>query len=187
MKKSSSIIFYIVLFSFALLGLSSCKNGGFFPPSEKSTSSVRKQSEYPQTRNEEQLEKMGKIGGDGLFNKLLGFGGSSKSSDGTISVDGYLWRAVVDSTYKFPIERIEPKYGILLTDWYTLPSKPGYRYKLNVYITSDRLHADSIKVSAFKQTKVGADWADSGHAESLARMIEERILFKARALKVQDK
>lgn len=183
MKSSLSVILYLVFIGFAL---SSCQKGGLFAPSEKSMSSIRKQNKYPQTRNEVQLEKMGKIGGDGLFNKLLGLG-TSKSHDGLISVDSYLWRAVIDSTYKLPVERVEPKYGILLTDWYTLPNQPGYRYKLNVYITSDKLHADSIKVSAFKQTKVGADWKDSGNAESLAHMIEERILFKARALKVQDK
>lgn len=182
----------LVLCSSMCFGLVACStnssNNSVFGGNSVSHSTKKKQSSYPKTRNEEQLEKMGKIGGDdGLINKLLGFGGSSKNSDGTISVDGYLWRAVIDTTYKLPVERIEPQYGILMTDWHVLPDNPGMRYKLNVYITSDRLHADSIKVSAFKQRKIGTEWTDVGDADALARSIEERVLFRARALKVGDK
>lgn len=186
MFKKFFVLFFGVLLACSVSSCSVNSNDvAFEHKKHHKSASKKKKSEYPQTRNEEQLEKMGKIGGeDGLLNRILGFGGSSKSSDGTMVVDGYLWRAVVDTTYKLPIERIDPQYGILFTDWHTLPNAPGVRYKLNIYITSDRLHADSVKVSAFKQRKIGTEWTEVGDADALARSVEERILFKARALKV---
>ena len=52
----------------------------------------------------------------------------------TIGVNGYLWRAAVDTVSFAPLLQANPSSGVIITDWYTSPRAPGERVKLTVAI-----------------------------------------------------
>src|ERR1700744_1998540 len=82
------------------------------------------------------------------------FGGDEKKTDNSgIGVNGFLWRASLDTISFMPIASADPFGGVMITDWYTPPDQPGERTKLNVYIRGRDLRADGVKVSVFRQTK----------------------------------
>jgi hypothetical protein len=54
------------------------------------------------------------------------------ASDGTaaaIGVNGYLWRATLDTLAFMPLASADPYGGVVITDWYTNPEKPDERFK----------------------------------------------------------
>lgn len=177
-------LFVIFIIAFTLSG---CGSAGS-KSNESATKSAYQEykDKYPKTRDERQLEKMGKIGGSGLFNMVFGSDDGNKAGPAK-GVNGYLWTASLDSVYKVPLEKIEPAAGIIMTDWYTLPHSTGFRYKTNIYITSSQLAADSIKVAVFSQRRIGNNWVDRGVSEALSHEYQEKILYKARELKVAKK
>ncbi len=165
MKAIKSILIYI-----SLLTLTACSN-------------IERKAEYPKTRQEQQEERIGKLGGSGLFSWSTG----NNKSGHSIEVNGYLWQASLDTVYMMPILSIDPHAGTIMTDWYhDKNTNPHMRYKLNIFITSGRLTADGIRVTAFTQEKRNNKWHDQGVSQELGHSIEERILYKARELKVRQ-
>lgn len=123
------------------------------------------------------------FGKDGL--KI--FGGKGKGEDesaGGIGVNAFLWRASLDTVSFMPLASADPFGGVILTDWYTDPSTPNERMKLNVFITGKELKADALNVRAFRQVSGKNGWADAPVAEDTARKLEDSILTRARELRV---
>lgn len=105
--------------------------------------------------------------------------------DGAIAVNGYLWRASLDTTSFMPLTSADPFGGVIITDWYSPPETPQERFKLTVYILDRRLRADGIKVSVFRQMRVGPGlWADSAVGSDTAAKLENAILTRARQLRM---
>ena len=104
-----------------------------------------------------------------------------------IGVNSYLWRASLDTLAFMPLASADPYGGVINTDWYTNPEKPGERFKVTVYILDTRLRADGLTVSVFKQIK-GADgqWADSNTSTQTQVDLENAILVKARQLRLSN-
>lgn len=119
---------------------------------------------------------------------LFGGGDKKKTSDGSgIGVNGFLWRASLDTISFMPIASADPFGGTILTDWYTDPKNPNERTKLNVFIRDRELTADGVKVSVFRQTKAAnGGWQDAPVAASTARDLENAILTKARQLRLSN-
>lgn len=117
------------------------------------------------------------------FNKR----GSAAETGGNIGVNIYLWRAALETLSFMPITQADSNGGVIVTDWYTSPEKPDERVRANVLILGKSLRAEGLKVSLFKQTrgKSGA-WADAPVAAATERGLEDRILTKARAIKVKS-
>ncbi len=141
---------------------------------------------YPKPREEVELEKMGKLTGE---QGIVLFGGNSKKGKGEksgISVNSYLWRATLDTVHFMPITKIDPFAGVIMTDWYSPPHHPKERFKLNLFVLSGHLRSDSIRVSAFRQVLRGHDWVDATPSLQFINSIEEKILVRARELKVRD-
>lgn len=119
----------------------------------------------------------GKTGRDALF-------GDNKEDTSGIGVNSFLWRASLDTISFMPVKSADPFGGVILTDWYENPEKPGERFKLNVYILDRQLRADGIRVAVFKQTAGINGWRDASVTDKTARDIETTILTRARELKV---
>lgn len=127
----------------------------------------------------------------GGFHLIPHFGGGSKAkapSDApAIGVNGYLWRASLDTLAFMPLASADPYGGVIITDWYTNPEKPDERFKCTVYILDSRLRADGLNVTVFKQVKdpTGA-WVDAASAGQTETDIENAILTKARQLRLSN-
>lgn len=121
----------------------------------------------------------------------FGLGGRGKGAptgeQPTIGVNGYLWRATLDTLAFMPLASADPYGGVVITDWYVNPEKPDERFKCTVYILDARLRADGLNVAVFKQTRDGAGgWVDAPSAGQTETDIENAILTKARQLKLSN-
>ncbi|OUR80456.1 hypothetical protein A9Q83_00555 [Alphaproteobacteria bacterium 46_93_T64] len=117
------------------------------------------------------------------------FGDGKKLSDGQggggIGVNGYLWRASLDTLSFMPLSSADPFGGVIITDWYTPVESPGERFKVTVYILDRRLRADGIRVSAFKQNlDTTNNWIPVQLTPKTVTNLENAILRRARELRI---
>jgi len=112
------------------------------------------------------------------------------ASDGqapSIGVNGYLWRATLDTLSFMPLASADPYGGVVITDWYSNPEKPDERFKATVYILDSRLRADGLNVAVFKQQRDAAgNWVDAPSAGQTETDIENAILTRARQLRLSN-
>ncbi len=115
-------------------------------------------------------------------------GASSRSAPAaTIGVNGYLWRATLDTLAFMPLQSADPYGGVVITDWYVNPEKPDERFKATVYILDARLRADGLNVTVFKEISNGAGgWSPSPTAAQTSTDIENAILTRARQLRLSN-
>jgi hypothetical protein len=116
---------------------------------------------------------------------VFGSGGAKDQRKG-VAVNAYLWRASLDTLSFMPMEQTDPFGGTIKTGWYVPPATPGERLRVAIYILDSRLRADALRVSVFKETKKPTgDWIDATVDPETVTKIENLILNKARALKIQ--
>lgn len=109
------------------------------------------------------------------------------ASAASVAVNGYLWRATLDTLSFMPLASADPYGGVIITDWYVNPEKPDERFKCTVYILDARLRADGLNVSVFKQTKDAAGgWVDAPSAAQTETDLENAILTRARQLRLSN-
>ncbi len=112
---------------------------------------------------------------------------ASAASQATIGVNGYLWRATLDTLAFMPLATADPWGGTVITDWYANPEKPDERFKVTVYILDTRLRADGLKVTVFKQSKdATGQWADAPTSDQTESDFENAILTRARQLRLSN-
>ena len=118
------------------------------------------------------------------------FGGRSRlardgeGGGGGIGVNAYLWRGTLETIDFMPLASADPFGGLIITDWYQPPASPGERLKVHVLILDRSLRADAVKVSVFRQERQGSDWADAAVDPKTATALEDKILTKARELRI---
>jgi hypothetical protein len=109
------------------------------------------------------------------------------SQAASVSVNGYLWRATLDTLSFMPLQSADPYGGVIITDWYSNPEKPDERFKLTVYILDSRLRADGLNVTVFKQVKdASGNWVDAAAASQTEVDLENAILTRARQLRLSN-
>jgi len=117
-------------------------------------------------------------------------GGRARPATGNpaeLGVNGYLWRASLDTLAFMPLASADPYGGVILTDWYVNPEKPDERFKCTVYILDTRLRADGLNVTVFKQQKdASGAWVDAAASDQTATDIENAILTRARQLRLSN-
>ena len=118
----------------------------------------------------------------------LPFVGGKKTAPKTnvqqgIGVNGYLWRASLDTLSFMPLLTADPWGGVINYDWYINPQAPNERFKATVFILDTRLRADALNVTVTKEVK-GADgqWTAAPVAAQTETDLENAILTKARQL-----
>ena len=98
-------------------------------------------------------------------------------------VNALLWRAALDTASYVPLDDVDTFAGSIVTEWHTPKSKPNHRLKLAIFVTSQELRSDGVKVIAYVQKRLGSDWTDAGRDEKLGRDLEGLILSRARELR----
>ncbi len=102
-----------------------------------------------------------------------------------IGVNGYLWRASLDTISFMPLSEVDPFGGVIITDWYANPQMTTERFKLTVYILDTRLRADALAVNVFRQVREETGgWIDAETNPQTAYEIENAILTRARQLRI---
>ena len=131
---------------------------------------------------------MGAAGCSTIMHPLGGGNGpkqvTNPDSAASIGVNGYLWRATLDTLSFMPLASADPYGGVVITDWYTAPQVPNERMKVTVYILDRALRADGLKVAVFRQTKTVDGWADATVASDTSTRLEDAILTRARELRL---
>jgi len=180
-KQSQKFCFFRLFFSFctcfALCFLLTACSG----------SDLQTDSSY-ENKDKEKLYRYGSVVSDEGGASL--FGGSEKKGPdgGGLGVNGYLWRASLDTIAFMPIVTADPFGGVITTDWYSAPDAPNERVKVNVFILDRELRADGVRVSAFRQTKdSGGDWADAPVSPTTASSLENTILTRARQMRLAQR
>jgi hypothetical protein len=112
---------------------------------------------------------------------------ASGDNAAAIGVNGYLWRASLDTLSFMPLASADPYGGVIVTEWYINPEKPDERFKCTVYILDARLRADGLNVAVFKQNRdASGAWIDAPHAGQTETDIENSILTRARQLRLSN-
>jgi hypothetical protein len=112
---------------------------------------------------------------------------ANPSQAASVSVNGYLWRATLDTLSFMPLASADPYGGVIITDWYVNPEKPDERLKCTIYILDARLRADGLNVTVFRQAKDAAgNWVDAPTAAQTETDLENAILTRARQLRLSN-
>ena len=119
--------------------------------------------------------------------RIPSFGGGGSDEVAGIGVNSYLWRASLDTVSFMPLSSADPFGGVIITDWYAPPETPGERFKVTVYILDRQLRADGVRVSVFKEQNSGAGWQNAAVGERVGRDLEDKILTRARELRIQGR
>ncbi len=137
-------------------------------------------------KTQEDMYRYGSLVSDkGGFDLL---GGDKKKEQTGLGVNGFLWRATLDTLSFMPIASADPFGGVITTDWYAAPDAPNERAKINAFILDRALRADGVKITVFRQTKgVDGQWTDAAVVPSTASALEETILTRARQMRLAQK
>ena len=155
-------------------------DGTVFPESSRTRQGGT--DNYDTTVNESVFGKGGiNIFGGGGDEEGDGGGGGSGTG---IAVNSFLWRASLDTISFMPLSSADPFGGVIITDWYSPPEAPNERFKLNVFILDRQLRADGLRVAVFKENVNGNGWRAAPLDKTTAINIENRILERARELRV---
>ena len=95
-------------------------------------------------------------------------------------VNSFLWRASLDVLSFAPFQSTDAFGGIIVTEWF---KKNDQQIKLTALIKSRDLRSEGINIKAYiknKKNEISEDIV-------LSRKIEDLILTKARALRIQNK
>ena len=101
-----------------------------------------------------------------------------------VNVNGYLWRATLNILSVAPLISTDALSGTIITDWYANKNIQNQRLKITVYINSNELKSESIKIKVEIQSFKNNIWSQPLTSNSLATQIEDSILNEARNLKL---
>lgn len=140
---------------------------------------------FPKGHKMERKEARGRLTGEAGLSLFGGGDEEDKSaSSSPLSVNGFLWRATLDTLSFMPLASADPFGGTIITDWYEDPQTPGERYKVNAVILDKRLRADGVRISVFKQKQEAGNWRDLPADDRLSRSLEDTVLTRARQLRI---
>ncbi len=101
----------------------------------------------------------------------------------TIGVNGYLWKAALDTVSFAPLLQADANSGVIITDWYANPRSPGERVKLTVTILDQDLRADALRVAASRQVLQNGTWIEAPVTAATVQKLEDIILTRARDIR----
>lgn len=139
-------------------------------------------SRNAKSKRERRNEKMG---GYVFDEPLFGIGGKG-ADDTNIGVNSYLWRATLDTLAILPKQKADPFGGVILTDWYSPDQSNRHRLKVEALIIGRQLRPSALRVSVFRQEKVGDKWEDRAVSQETIDQFEETILTRAREIRIAE-
>lgn len=166
--------------AFALLTVAAILAGCMSPDPDTEYPNRRPGDSTPYNEYDSVFGQGGLFGGGATRSDESGGGGSG------IGVNGFLWRASLDTISFMPVNSADPFGGVIITDWYSPPESPDERFKMNVYILGRALRADGVRVAVFRQVANSrGDWRDAPLPEETGTQIEDAILSRARQLRFE--
>jgi len=142
------------------------------------------------TSEDRRKARVGKLFGEDAF--VFGPGAKRKreqnaGSGGGVAVNGFLWRASLDTMSFLPLNSADPFGGVIITDWYSPPETPSERFKVQIYILDRQLRADGLRVTVFRQVRDSNDgWINAEVSPETAAELENAILTRARQLRIES-
>ncbi len=136
-----------------------------------------------ESQEEKARKSQGKLFGD---INLIGPDRNEEAGTGSgIGVNGFLWRASLDTLSFLPLASADPFGGVIITDWYSPPESPNERFKVTTYILGRQLRSDGVRVAVFRQElAAGRGWVDSRVEDQTGARLEGAILSRARELRI---
>ena len=110
--------------------------------------------------------------------------GANDRGRARIQVNGFAWRAALDTVSFMPLQASDPYGGAISTEWYAPPNAPKERLKVNVLVSGPELRSDSVKVTVFRQVQDSKGrWVDAKVNKNTALDLENVILQRAREMR----
>lgn len=169
------------LLLFSVVGLVSCN-----------TQSTMPEFTVFDPKEQRQRDRWGTVTGrDGIT--IFGTGNSpaaqqaaaEAAGSGGIGVNAYLWRGALETLNFMPLASADPFGGLIITDWYQPTGLADERLKVQVLILDRSLRADGVKVSVIRQQRdPRGDWVDEAVDPQTVSQLEDKILTKARELRI---
>jgi len=101
-------------------------------------------------------------------------------------VSPILWEASHDALNFVKIASEDPLTGVLMTDWYSPPGKPGQRMRISVFILSRALRSDSVSVTIDREERLPTgEWKPAPIARAAVAELESAILLRARHIRAE--
>ncbi len=128
----------------------------------------------------------------GIFSKDSGKGVSlsdllnPQSSESTVNVNGFLWRASLNVLSIAPLISTDALGGTIITDWYINEKIQNTRIKIMAYIKTSELRSDGISIKVHVQNLKNGFWNETYTDEELANQIENHILNEARNYRINS-
>ena len=93
--------------------------------------------------------------GTGGIGTLFSDGDSADQGGGGsgIGVNAFLWRASLDTLSFLPLASADPFGGVIITDWYAPPESPDERFKVTVYLLSEQLRSDGLRIAVSARSR----------------------------------
>ena len=108
------------------------------------------------------------------------------SKDGSVNVNGFLWRASLDVLSIAPLISTDALGGTIITDWYVNKNIKNQRLKITAYIKTSELRSEGIRVKVHIQNFKNNRWSETSTNRDLEIQIENNILSKARNLRLNS-
>ena len=102
-----------------------------------------------------------------------------------LRVNGYLWQAAIETLSFMPLDSTDATGGVTVTDWYSHPSSPSERTKVQVSILDARLRADALRVVVNRQQQSSDGWIDAPVQQATVAGLEDAILVRARQIRIR--
>lgn len=145
----------------------------------------------PTINTRQELERRGlgddALGTDGSSVRDLFLGEDTPGTGQNLRVNKYLWRGALDTLSFLPLASTDPFSGVIVTDWGVAQASPDERFKVTVFISDERLTADTLRVAVFREVRNGQGWQTAPVQADLPRRIEDSILTRARQLRIADR
>ena len=134
----------------------------------------------------------GKKPNPGLFSKDAEKGISlsdllnPQSSESTVNINGFLWRASLKILSVAPLISTDALGGTIITDWYVNKNIKNKRIKIMAFIKTSELRSDGISVKVHVQKLRDGVLTETYTDDNLASQIENNILNEARNYRINS-
>ena len=109
-----------------------------------------------------------------------------QSSENSVNVNGYLWRASLNVLSIAPLISTDALGGTIISDWYINKNIKNKRIKIMAYIKTSELRSDGISVKVHVRNLKNGFWNETYTDEKLASQIENNILNEARNYRINS-
>ena len=134
----------------------------------------------------------GEVKNPGIFSKdrdkgiSLGDLLNPQSSESSINVNGFLWRASLNILSIAPLISTDALGGTIITDWYVNKNVENTRIKIMAFIKTSELRSDGISVKVHVQKLKNGIYTETYTDDKLASQIENNILNEARNYRINS-